>query len=69
MKKKYSGKLCLGYRCWCGEKVTVLRVRAGAPVAVQRDIMATCPKGHTSTVKADALILMDSEDEGRTTNG
>ena len=60
---KSSGAICLGYRCRCGEEVVVLRVKPSATTVVQRELTVTCPQGHTSTVMADKLELMDVEDD------
>jgi len=60
-------ELCVGYRCVCGENVTVVRFLAGSDVVNEYPASATvsCSHGHVATFTADqyaALELWQAKD-------
>jgi len=52
--------LCIGYTCFCGERVTVFRIQTNRIVPNHLSTrIVTCNKGHCRTVTVDQLDTLD----------
>jgi hypothetical protein len=57
--------LCVGYRCVCGEKVSIARFFPGEnhTNAYPATITVSCSQGHAATVTADQFAVLDHWEE------
>jgi hypothetical protein len=51
--------ICFGYRCSCGERVTVLRLRSGEANRLPPRKVVVCRNGHTAVYTSSELAALD----------
>lgn len=57
--------LCMGYTCFCGEKVTAFRIRTNGALPNRiASITVTCQNGHARLVTVDQLATLEHWVEG-----